>query len=241
MVERKIAEFNETHRNEFTDGPGSVNTAVLVMNPNNGELLAMTDSTGYSLNNPWNEDIFNAYCTDYKKLTQEAIDGLDEKGRLEILNALWQNFCITYTYEPGSTAKPLTVAAGLDSGKISVHDTYNCDGYEMIGGHRIKCVKTSGHGFETVEQAIVNSCNDALMAMSKQIGIDTFTKYQNIFNMGLRTNIDLPGEARTSSLIYTAERMSQDAAALPTNSFGQNFNVTMVQMAAAISLSLIHI
>lgn len=235
VVERKIAEFNEAHRNEFTEGPGSVNTAALVMNPNNGEIYAMADSTGYSLNDPWNEEIFNAYCTDYRKLTQEAIDALDEKGTLDILNALWQNFCITYTYEPGSTAKPLTVATGLDSGKMSVNDSYYCDGGEVIGSYRIKCVKTAGHGYETVEQAIVNSCNDALMAMSKQIGIETFTKYQNIFNIGLRTNIDLPGEARTSSLIYTAERMSQDATALPTNSFGQNFNVTMVQMASAIS------
>lgn len=235
VVERKISEFTEAHRNEETEGPGSVNTAVMVMNPNNGEILAMADSTGYSLNNPWNEDIFNTYCMDYKKLDETAIEALDEESRLNILNALWQNFCITYTYEPGSTAKPLTVAAGLDSGKVNANSTYYCDGGEQVGPHYIKCVKRDGHGTETVEQAIVNSCNDALMAMSWQIGIDTFTKYQNIFNIGIRTNIDLPGEARTSSLIYTAERMAEDSAALPTNAFGQNFNVTMVQMAAAIS------
>lgn len=235
VVERKISEFTEAHRNEQTEGPGSLNTAVMVMNPNNGEILAMADSTGYSLNNPWNEEIFNTYCTDYKKLDQAAIEALDEDGRLDILNALWQNFCITYTFEPGSTAKVLTVATGLDSGKLTGNETYVCDGGEQVGPYYIRCVNRTGHGTETVEQAVVNSCNDALMAMSWQIGIDTFIKYQSIFNIGLRTNIDLPGEARTSSLIYTAERMAGDAAALPTNAFGQNFNVTMVQMASAIS------
>ncbi len=235
VVEQKIKEFDATYRDAYTEGPGSQNTAVLVMNPNTGEIIAMADSTGYSLNDPWDEEIFNAYCADYRQMTTEDIDALDEEGRLDILNALWQNFCITYTYEPGSTAKPLTVAAGLDSGKMDGTEVYLCDGGEMIGGHEIHCVLTTGHGTQTVEQAIVNSCNDALMAMSQQIGIETFTKYQNIFNIGLRTNIDLTGEARTDTLYYTAERMAQDAAALPTNSFGQNFNVTMIQMASAFA------
>lgn len=235
IVEQKIAEFNEAHRDAFTDGPGSLNTAVLVMNPNNGEILAMADSTGYSLNNPWDENIFNLYCTDYRQMTPEDIQALDEDARLEILNAIWQNFCITYTFEPGSTVKPLTVAAGLDSGKMNGSETYVCDGGEWVGEHHINCVVTSGHGTETVEQAVMNSCNDALMAMSQQIGIDTFAKYQNIFNIGLKTNIDLPGEARTDTLIHTAESMRRDAAALATNSFGQNFNTTMVQVAASIA------
>ena len=235
IVEEKIEAFDEAYRDAFRQGPGSVNTAVLVMDPNTGEILAMADSTGYSLNDPWDEEIFNAYCADYHQMTQADIEALDEEGRLDLLNALWQNFCITYTYEPGSTAKALTVASGLDSGKMNGTEVYFCDGGELIGGHEIHCVLTSGHGTETVEQAIVNSCNDALMAMAQQIGIETFTTYQNIFNIGLRTNIDLPGEARTDSLYYTAERMEQDAAALPTNSFGQNFNVTMVQMASAFA------
>lgn len=235
IVEQKIAEFNESYRDAFTDGPGSLNTAVLVMNPNNGEILAMADSTGYSLNNPRDEAIFNQYCTDYRQMTPEDIQALDEDARLEILNAIWQNFCITYTFEPGSTVKPLTVAAGLDSGKMDGTEMYFCDGGEWVGEHHINCVVTTGHGTETVEQAVMNSCNDALMAMSQQIGIDTFAKYQNIFNIGLKTNIDLPGEARTDTLIHTAESMRRDAAALATNSFGQNFNTTMVQVATAIA------
>ena len=235
IVEKKIAEFDEAHRDEFVDGPGSVNTAVLVMDPNSGEIIAMADSTGYNLNDPWNEDLLAAYCVDYKGYTQEEAENLDEDARIDMLNALWQNFCITYTYEPGSTVKPLTVATGLDTGTVSVNDIYYCDGGEWVGGHHINCVNENGHGTETVEQAVMNSCNDALMAMSKQIGVDLFTKYQNIFNIGLRTNIDLPGEARTDTLIYTAERMRQQESALATNAFGQNYNTTMVQVASAFS------
>lgn len=224
IVEQKIAAFNEAHANEFTEGPGSVNTAVIVMNPQNGEILAMADSSSYDLNNPWD---LSAYYT------QEEIDAMDEQTTLDVLNGIWQNFCTTYTYEPGSTAKPFTVAAGLETGKLSENDEpYYCDGYEVVGGHTIKCVAYShgGHGSETIEQAIMNSCNDALMQMAEKIGKEEFCKYQNIFNFGLRTNIDLPGEAKTDTLIKGVEEMG--SADLATYSFGQNFNVTMIQLAS---------
>lgn len=224
IVEQKIAAFNEAHANEFTEGPGSVNTAVIVMNPQNGEILAMADSSSYDLNNPWD---LSAYYT------QEEIDAMDEQTTLDVLNGIWQNFCTTYTYEPGSTAKPFTVAAGLETGKLSENDEpYYCDGYEVVGGHTIKCVAYShgGHGSETIEQAIMNSCNDALMQMAEKIGKEEFSKYQNIFNFGLRTNIDLPGEAKTDTLIKGVEEMG--SADLATYSFGQNFNVTMIQLAS---------
>ena len=233
IVERKIVEFNEEHRNGFVEGPGSKNTAVLVMNPQKGEIIAMADSTGYSLNNPWDEDILTQYCMEYKAYTAEDVQMLDEDAKIDMLNALWQNFCITYTYEPGSTVKPLTVATGLDAGKILGNETYYCDGGQHIGGYDIACVNNEGHGIQTIEEAIMHSCNDALMQMGSQIGVDIFTKYQNIFNIGLRTGIDLPGEARTDTLIYTAENMGETS--LATNSFGQNFNVTMVQVASAFA------
>ncbi len=238
VVEEKIAAFNEAHRNGFQTGPGSINTAVLVMDPGSGAIYAMADSAGYSLNDPWNDEILYNYCMDYKGYTSpQEVEALDEDGKLALLNALWQNFCITYTYEPGSTVKPLTVAAGLDTGVIVNEDSFLCDGEEMIPGYPkpIHCVNNTGHGMETLEQTLMNSCNDALMQIGQKMGIDDFVRYQNIFNIGLRTNIDLPGEGRTDSLIYTAERMSKDATALPTNSFGQNFNVTMIQVASAIS------
>ena len=227
IVEKKIAEFNEAHANEAAKGPGSQNTAVIVMNPQNAEILAMADSRGYDLNDPWN---LSAYYT------QEEIDTMDEETTLNNLNKIWQNFCTTYTYEPGSTVKPFTVAAGLETGKIKESDPpYFCDGYQEVGGHKIKCVANSrgGHGAETIEQSIMNSCNDALMQMADKIGKEEFSKYQNIFNFGLKTNIDLPGEARTDTLVKKADKMG--SADLATYSFGQNFNVTMIQLASAFS------
>lgn len=227
IVEQKIAAFNGAHANEAAEGPGSQNTAVIVMNPQNGEILAMADSSGYDLNNPWD---LSAYYT------QEEIDAMDEQTTLDTLNGIWQNFCTTYTYEPGSTAKPFTVAAGLETGKLSENDPpYYCDGYQEVGGHTIKCVAYShgGHGAETIEQAIMNSCNDALMQMADKIGKEDFSKYQKIFNFGLKTNIDLPGEAKTDTLLKGVEEMG--SADLATYSFGQNFNVTMIQLASAFS------
>ena len=111
----------------------------------------------------------------------------------------------TYTYEPGSTAKPFTIASGLETGTLTGNETFVCDGSEKVGGHKIRCVNRSGHGVETIEKALNDSCNDALMQMSYRIGEDNFCKYQQVFNFGLKTNIDLPGEARTDSLIYNRD------------------------------------
>ena len=222
IIGKKIAEFQEAHRDENRIGDGSEHTGVLVMNPQNGEIYGMADSHPYDLNHPWD---LSSYCS------QQEIDSFSEKDRLDKLNTIWQNFCITYTYEPGSTAKPFTVATGLETGKIE--ESYYCDGVEKIGGYDIRCVNRSGHGMETIEKSVMDSCNDAMMQMAEDIGTEDFYKYQNIFNFGLRTNIDLPGEARTDGLIYTAEHT--DKTSLATNSFGQNFNVTMVQLASAFS------
>ncbi len=222
MIDQNIATFQEEHRNEEVDGAGSQHTGILVMNPQNGEILGMSDNFTFDLNNPW--DLTQYY-------SQEQIDGFSEEERLAKLNAMWQNFCVTYTYEPGSTAKPFTVATGLETGKT--RETYECDGVERVGGHDIKCINRSGHGTETIEKAVMDSCNDTMMQMAMDIGKEDFYKYQNIFNFGLKTNIDLPGEARTDSLIYTVDNTNMTS--LVTNSFGQNFNVTVVQLASAFS------
>ena len=222
IVEDKIAAFEEEYRDAAREGAGSKHVGVIVMNPQNAEVLAIANYPNYDSSNP--RDLSAYY-------TQEEIDAMDDDAELDALNQLWSNFCITYTYEPGSTVKPFTVACGLDTGTLDPNRTFICDGYETISGHDIHCVNTNGHGLETVEDALKNSCNDALMQMSYDIGPENFSKYQQIFGFGTKTNIDLPGEARTDSLIYTEDQLS--TINLATNSFGQNFNVTMIQVASA--------
>lgn len=222
IVEDKIAAFEEEYRDAAREGAGSKHVGVIVMTPQNAEVLAMANYPNYDSSNP--RDLSAYY-------TQEEIDAMDDDAELDALNQLWSNFCITYTYEPGSTVKPFTVACGLDTGTLDPNRTFICDGYETISGHDIHCVNTNGHGLETVEDALKNSCNDALMQMSYDIGPENFSKYQQIFGFGTKTNIDLPGEARTDSLIYTEDQLS--TINLATNSFGQNFNVTMIQVASA--------
>ena len=225
VAEKKIAEFNEAYANSYRQGEGgATHIGVLIMNPNNGDVLAMAQYPNYDLSNPWD---LSAYYP------EEEIAAMDEDVKLDALNKLWQNFCVTYTYEPGSTAKPFTVAAGLETGTISRNDTFYCDGYEQLSGFTVKCVayNKGGHGVQTLEQTLMNSCNDALMQMSYRIGAANFSKYQQIFGFGQRTGIDLPGEARTDSLIYTYDNTSQ--LSLATNSFGQNFNTTMIQLGSA--------
>ncbi len=223
VVEAKIAEFNEAYTGAFrSEDAGATHIGVVIMNPTNGDVLAMANYPNYSLSDP--RDLSAYY-------TEEELAGMSEDEKMDILNGLWQNFCVSYTYEPGSTAKPFTVAAGLETGLLNGTETYYCDGYEEVGGHRVNCVVRSGHGMETLEETLMNSCNDALMQMSYVIGNDNFAKYQQIFGFGQKTNIDLPGETRTDSLIYTSDNMKP--IDLATNSFGQNFNTTMIQLASA--------
>lgn len=267
IVEEKIAEFNDAMKDSENEGARHI--GVIMMDPNNAEVLAMANYPNFDLNDPWDQkgnlnmdsffsdeeiarleklaernelkkyyeiDEINAMTEEQwtdaiNKICEENDLDLEEIRRLGLLDEIWQNFCVSYTYEPGSTAKPFTVAAGLDSGTLTGNETYVCDGKEVIGGHSIHCIKTTGHGTLTVQGALENSCNDALMQMSYAIGPQVFSKYQHIFNFGLKTNIDLPGEARTDSLIYPEEELS--TINLATNSFGQSYNVTMIQMISA--------
>ena len=222
IVEEKVAQFQIDNANVAREGAGSKHTAVVVMNPQNGEVLAMAQYPNYDSSNP--RDLSAYY-------TQEQINAMSDDEKLDALNGLWQNYCLTETYEPGSTAKPFTVAAGLETGALSGDETYLCDGSELVSGSTIHCVNRNGHGLEGIREALMNSCNDALMQMSYAIGVDNFVEYQKIFGFGQKTNIDLPGEARTDSLIYTRDSMT--AVDLATNSFGQNFNTTMIQMSGA--------
>ncbi len=221
IVENKIKDFVEQNTDAAREGAGAKHIGVLMMDPNNGEVLAMANYPNYDLMNPWD---LSAYYT------EEEIAAMDDKKKLKALNDMWSNFCTTYTYEPGSTAKPFTVAAGLETGTLTNDMTFLCDGYETISGHDIHCVNTSGHGLETMKKAIMDSCNDSLMQMSYKIGPANFAKYQKIFGFGYKTNIDLPGEARTDSLIFKEDKLT--TINLATNAFGQNFNTTMIQLAS---------
>ncbi|WP_242957685.1 peptidoglycan D,D-transpeptidase FtsI family protein [Lachnoclostridium sp. An118] len=221
VVEKYIQQFNDERKNNATPGEGSKNTAVMVMNPQNGEILAEASYPNFDLNNP--RDLTKYY-------TQEELDAMSDEETLNALNNLWKNFCVTDTYEPGSTIKPFTVAAALETGALTGDETFYCGGSLHIGDYDIHCINRDGHGTLTVKGAVENSCNVALMQIGEMIGAVDFSKYQHIYGFGEMTGIDLPGEAETSALLYTADNM--DETSLATNAFGQNFNVTMTQMMA---------
>ena len=234
IVENAIAEFQEKYTDAYREGDGSKTAAAIMMDPNSGEILAMASNRTYDLNNPYDVVINGLY-------SEEEAESLSEDERLNALNELWRNFCISDTYEPGSTAKPITVAAALETGAVHDGDTFLCDGNQTVGSHTIWCSKRVGHGVIDLQGSLMFSCNDALMQIAAKLGDSQFSRYQNMFNLGLRTGIDLPGEARTDSLLYyseenaPSENLVMGATDLATNSFGQNYNVTMVQMAAAFS------
>ena len=224
IVEKKIAEFNEAYTNNKTKGPGAKNIAVVMQNPNTGEIIAMASYPTFDLSKP--RDLSAYY-------TKKQIKKMSQEETYAALNEIWKNYCVTETYEPGSVQKPFTVACGLETGTVKQSDTFYCDGYEVFGPNKIHCFDRSGHGTETVEGALMDSCNDSLMQMSYQIGAEKFLEYQSIFGFGQKTGIDLPGEAYTASLIYTLDKIKP--VDLATNSFGQNYNCTMVQMISAFS------
>lgn len=225
IVEKYIMQFNEEHKNEAREGNGATNIGVILMDPNNGEIRAMASYPNFDLNNP--KDL-SAYYTE-----EQINQMIEEETYYDTLNKLWRNFCISDTYEPGSTAKSMTLAAGLETGKIVGNETYECVGGLDVADRYIRCNAKSGHGVLDVSGALEQSCNVAFMKMGEALGENLFLKFQSIFNMGLKTNIDLAGEARTASLVYTADTMR--TTELATSSFGQGFNVTMIEMACAFS------
>lgn len=226
IIEKHILAFNEAHKNEATPGEGSKNTAVIIANPNTGEILAEASYPNFDLNNP--RDLTKYY-------SEAEIEAMSDEERLNALNSIWKNFCVSDSYEPGSTAKPFTVAAGLETGTLSGSESYNCGGSLVVANNTkpIHCHKRAGHGTQNLSQGIANSCNVVMMRIVERLGEDEFCRYQRIFGFGQKTGIDLPGEAETSGLLYYPETMGP--VELATNSFGQGFNVTMTQMVAGFS------
>ncbi len=245
VVEKYLKKFNEEYKNNAHEGNGAENIGCIIMEVNTGNILAMANYPTYDLNDTRNtdaligtvmmEEITNANGYQEIKKTETIINEsvLETMTQEQIyvnLNHLWKNYCITSTYEPGSTIKPFTVAAGLEYGSINPNVTFECNGKLEIGGHDIACHNTYGDGVIDLQQAVARSCNVALMKIGQSMGAEVFSEFQNVFNFGLKTNVDLAGEARTASLLYAADEMK--AADLATNTFGQNFNVTMMQVIA---------
>lgn len=212
----------QKHINEFNEEFGSKNIGVLIMNPNNGEVLAMASNQEYDLNNP--RDLTGFY-------TEADIASMTEEEKMEKLNLIWKNDVISYGFEPGSTFKPVTIAAGLEESVIHENDTFYCDGSENVAGTDISCNKTSGHGEITLEQVLMYSCNDALMHIVAEQGKDIFYDFESRLGFGKKTGIDLPGEE--AGIIIARDKLNP--VELATSSFGQSFNTTILQLATAFS------
>ncbi|MFT4144893.1 MAG: penicillin-binding transpeptidase domain-containing protein [Mobilitalea sp.] len=214
IIQEKIVEFNT----EF----GSKNIEVLLMNPNNGEILGMASNQEYDLNNP--QDLSGIY-------SEEEIASMTAEQKTEVLNALWKNDVISSGFEPGSTFKPITIAAALEENLSEPEHTYICDGGEWVGGIYIHCNKRAGHGEITLGEALMYSCNDALMQIVAEEGKDIFYQYETALGFGKTTGIDLPGEA--AGIIHAYDKLNPTE--LATSSFGQTFDSTMLQLASAFS------
>lgn len=242
IVEKHLQKFMDSRKDKNTPGNGADNVGCIIMWVDTGEILAMASAPGYDLNDVRNpekllgskmvEQITNAngyleIRNTKTVITEDVLASMNENEIYLNLNNLWKNFCITGTYEPGSTAKPFTVAAALELGTVKPSDTFECGGYLEIGGYQIHC-QNRYDGVLSLERAVAKSCNVTMMKIAQNMGKEDFLEFQKIFNFGLRTNIDLAGEARTDSLVYTVERMGPTD--LATNSFGQNFNVTMIEI-----------
>lgn len=224
IVEKYIKELWDGLANGPNGEAGAKNIGVVVADPNNGEILAMATDQSFDLNDPRNLEPF---------FTQEEIQAMSEDTMLDNLYSIWKNFCISDAFEPGSTVKPMTVAAALEDNSILPKDTFLCDGYQMFGETRIRCsIYPGAHGEQTLAQAMANSCNDAMMQIADQMGAEEFLKYQKIFNFGSTTGIDLPGEA--AGIIHTADRLGTKSTELASASFGQGYTCTMIQEVAAL-------
>lgn len=227
VVEKYIDKFMTGMANGPRGEQGAANVGVVVANPKNGEILAMATDNPYDLNNP--RDLTPYYSDEEIQKMKDKDDGT----MLEALYGIWQNYCISDAFEPGSTVKPLTIGAALDADVVQPTDTFVCDGYQKFGDTMIRCsIYPRAHGTETLSDLIKHSCNDGLMQIGALLGPEEFLKYQKIFNFGSTTGIDLPGEA--TGILHSEENLSSGSTELASASFGQGYTCTMIQEIAAI-------
>lgn len=214
IIEKAIRDFNEEY--------GSLTTTVVVMNPQNCEVLGMADYPTFDLNNP--RDVSSMY-------TEEELEKMDEEKRVEAYYSLWKNNAVSKIYEPGSVFKTFTISELIEEDLVTLKDVFTCDGKGVYNNARILCHGGEGHGDLTVAGALGQSCNDCLMQFGEILGKSTFCKYLNNFKLGQKTDIDLPSE---EAGILIAEKGMMDVD-LATNTFGQNLNVNMIQMMSTFS------
>ena len=254
-IDVNIQNIVQKYIDEWQTNVGSKVTAAIVMNPNNGEILAMGTGNKFDLNNPRDvsgyteQELFDlgkkeaaavyrrendgAVITEDQVTEHFSREDVISYGQQVAWNQIWRNFCVSDTYEPGSPSKIFTVATGLEEGVLKGNESFECTGYLHVGDYNIKCTawRRGGHGWLNLQESLMQSCNVAMMRIGAMIGRERFTKYQGIFGFGDKTGIDLPGEADTSGLVYSADDIGPTD--LATNAFGQNYNCTMVQLSAA--------
>lgn len=193
--------------------------SIFVMSPQNGEILAMVNTPEFNLNEPYTLNVTDAALA------------VDNETKQNLLNQMWRNPCVSNTYEPGSTFKIITMAAGLEEGVVKLSDTFSCPGYKIVDDRRIKCHKVAGHGAEDFTQAAMNSCNPVFIEVGLRLGVDNMYKYFEQFQLFGKTNVDLPGEA--STIMHKKENVGN--VELATVSFGQSFQITPLQLATTVS------
>ena len=192
--------------------------SVIVMSPQNGELMAMVNYPEFDLNDPFT-------------LVGDTGESVSAEEKQNLLNKMWRNQCISDTYEPGSTFKIITAAAALEEGVVKLDDAFFCPGYKIVEDRRIRCARTTGHGAETFETGIMNSCNPVFMELGERLGAENFVGYFKQFGLLSKTNIDLPGEAGT--IMHKTENIGP--VELATISFGQSFQITPIQLVTTVS------
>mgnify|MGYP003288682060 CR=1 FL=1 len=221
-MDANLQRIVQKHAEKFLDDIGAKNVGVLMMEVNSGEILAMQSNYSYDLNNPRSLE---------KWYSEEEIAGMDNETYLNALYDIWRNFCISDSYEPGSTFKPFTVASALEEKIINTTETFLCNGGEQVKNYYISCHNKWGHGLINAAQSIMHSCNDALMEIAKREGRDIFADYQRRFLFGTLTGVDLPGEV--PGILMEKEQLNDTE--LATSSFGMSFNTTMIQLGSAFA------
>ena len=218
-MDLNIQQYAEQLAEQVMAAKEAESVSILVMKPDNGEILAMVNVPEFNLNDPFT--------------LPEGMDtaGLSEEEKQDLLNQMWRNPCISDTYEPGSVFKTITAAAALEEGVVTMEDTFNCPGYVMVEDRRIRCHKITGHGTQTFVEATMNSCNPVFVTVGLRLGAENYYRYFEQFNLLEKTGVDLPGEAGT--IMHKLEDIG--AVELATISFGQSFQVTPIRLAATIS------